>query len=192
MLSGCPLFSHPLSALLCPLPRRHGDIPPMAPPELRSLCSPPFAACPEAVELVRRSLGSKRGRGMGRGGHGQRSTFRDRRLRDRSERPRSGCTLSQPPDPATPAKRGRCSRTDSSPRPQPACSPLLRTRTTAAHASFVDSGRSTDASCPRRCCLTPARRLCTYGGWPMCFTIFALASHVSLTLPVAERHLAPL
>ncbi len=52
----------------------------------------------------------------------------------------------------------------------------LRTRTTAAHASFVDSGRSTDASCPRRCCLTPARRLCTYGGWPMCFTIFALAS----------------
>ena len=191
MDSGCPLFSHSLSGpslSTSPLPWRS----PAHSGPCTALCSLQW---PRYLgrSLRRWGRGGRGGDAEGRGGFAASSTLRDRRLLDRPAPPIRP-TLYLQIQQHLPYAEGVVellarahSRLPSS--SSSLCCPPTRRRSPQAPVrwprsrrspapTLLDSSRSTDASCARRCPL-PERRLRPTRnrtrGRPICFTIFALA-----------------
>ena len=190
MDSGCPLFSHSLSGpslSTSPLPWRSpahsGLVLPCARCSGRRTC---VAAC------VAGGRGGRGGHAEGRGGFAASSTLRDRRLLDRRAppiRPTLYLQIQQHLPYAEGVVELLARAHSRLPSSSSLCCPPTRRRSPQAPVrwprsrrssapTLLDSSRSTDASCARRC-LLPERRLRPTRnrtrGRPICFTIFALA-----------------
>ena len=173
-------------ALLCPLAPCHGDLPPTA--ALVLSC----ARCSGHRTFVAACVAGDAEYAEGRGGFAASSTLRDRRLLDRPAppiRPTLYLQIQQHLPYAEGVVELLARAHSRLPSSSSLCCPPTRRRSPQAPVrwprsrrssapTLLDSSRSTDASCARRC-LLPERRLRPTRnrtrGRPICFTIFALA-----------------